>query len=214
MKRIITISREFGSGGRELGKRLADVLGIPCYDHQIIEMVAEKEKLNKDYVARLSEKDIRLFYPTTIGGRFSTSNYASAQTVQIAVAEHDLIKKLADEGDCIIVGRAADAVLADKNPFNIFVYANEESKLKRCKDRAKADEHFSDREILRKCRTIDQERRSYHRLYTANEWGKVSGYDLCINTSNREIKSLILPVAAYVKAWYESIPNVQGRMEE
>lgn len=67
--KIITISREFGSGGRELGKRLADALHIPCYDHEIIEMVAQKSGLDKDYVAHVSEKDIRVFYPATIAHR-------------------------------------------------------------------------------------------------------------------------------------------------
>lgn len=68
--KIITISREFGSGGRELGKRLADVLGVPCYDHEIIDMVAEKHGFDKNYVSHISEKDIRMFYPSTIGTRF------------------------------------------------------------------------------------------------------------------------------------------------
>lgn len=67
--KIITISREFGSGGRELGKRLADALGIPCYDHEIMDMVAEKHGFDKNYISHVSEKDIRVFYPSTVAHR-------------------------------------------------------------------------------------------------------------------------------------------------
>ena len=86
MSKIITISREFGSGGRELGKRLAEALGVPCYDYQIIEMVAEKQGLDKDYVENASERDIRAFYPTTIGVRFSASTFFSIKYAILLVS--------------------------------------------------------------------------------------------------------------------------------
>lgn len=88
--RIITISREFGSGGRELGKRLSDALGIPCYDHEIIDMVAEKHGLDKNYVSHISEKDIRVFYPSTIGHRFLTNQSALQQPVTECAAYREL----------------------------------------------------------------------------------------------------------------------------
>lgn len=81
---IITISREFGSGGRELGKRLADYLGVACYDHEIIDMVAEKLNMDKTYVHHISEKDVRVFYPSTIGRRFLAPTQASQGTVKVA----------------------------------------------------------------------------------------------------------------------------------
>ena len=195
---IITISREFGSGGRELGKRLADALGIPCYDSQIIEMVAQKENLDKNYVASRSENEIRMFYPSTIARGFSRYNYAMLQTVQIMASEQELIIKLAEEGDCVIVGRAADIILADKKPFRIFVCADEESKLARCRARAEEDEKLSDKDILRKCREIDKRRASHRKMFTEKIWGYASGYDLCINTSGKEIKELIDPIVAYI----------------
>lgn len=200
---IITISREFGSGGRELGKRLADALEIPCYDHQIIDMVAEKSNMSKDYVAWMSEKDVRSFYPATIGRSFMAMNTAAHQSMQIAAAEHELIKRVAKEGPCVIVGRAADAILSDMEPFNIFVCANEASKLARCRERASSNEHLTDKEILKKCRDIDKERRAYHEVYSSKKWGDAASYDLCINTSGKEIKSLIAPIAAYLKAWFD-----------
>lgn len=198
---IITISREFGSGGRELGKRLADALGVPCYDQQIIELVAEKENLDKTYVANRSEKDFRAFYPTTIARGFYRPNYAMMQSVQIMASEREIIKNLASEGDCVIVGRAADIILAQYNPFRIFVCADETSKLARCRSRADADEKLGDKEMLRKCREIDKRRASYRRMFTDKKWGEASGYDLCINTSGKEIKRLIPALLTYIEAW-------------
>ncbi len=203
MSKIITISREFGSGGRELGKRLADALGIPCYDHQIIDMVAEKTKLHKDYVESMSEKDIQIFYPTTIGHGFSVPSYAIMQSAEIINAEQDLIKQFAAEGDCVIIGRAADAILADYKPFSIFVCADDVSKLSRCRARAKDDENFTDKQILKKCKSIDKQRRIYREMYSSAKWGQASSFDLCINTSGKQIKSLVPSLIAYLNAWFE-----------
>lgn len=200
--KIITISREFGSGGRELGKRLADALGVPCYDHEIIDMVAEQHGFNKDYVAHVSEKDIRLFYPKTIAHRFMLHGSAMNQTVQVISAQHSLIKELAGQGDCVIVGRCADVILQDMNPMNIFVYADCQSKLQRCKSRAKENEHFSDKEMIKKMKEIDKERAAYRELFCEDEWGRKESYHLCINTSDREIKTLLPAVAEYVRLWF------------
>lgn len=201
--RIITISREFGSGGRELGKRLADALGIPCYDHEIIDMVAEQHGFDKNYVAHISEKDIRVFYPSTIGHRFMHHKSAVQQPVKIAVAEHEIIRNLANQSDCVIVGRCADVVCRDMHPFNIFVYADRISKLQRCEERADKNEHFSEKEMLRKMKQIDKERAAYRGLFTEDEWGRKESYHLCVNTSGREIKTLIPALAEYGRLWFE-----------
>ena len=200
--KIITISREFGSGGREIGKRLADALGVPCYDHEIIDMVAEQHGFHKNYVAHISEKDIRVFYPSTIAHRFMTHQPAAQQPIKIAVAEHEMIRQLAAQGDCVIVGRCADVVCQDMHPFNIFVYADRISKLQRCESRADESEHYSEKEMLRKMKKIDKERAAYRGLFTEEEWGRKESYHLCVNTSGREIKSLIPALASYINAWF------------
>ena len=186
--RIITISREFGSGGRELGTRLADALGIPCYDHEIIDMVAEKYGFDKNHIAHVSEKDIRVFYPTTIAHRLIAPHPMTQQSVSITVAEHELINELAQQGDCVIVGRSADIGLREMNPMNIFVYADWQSKLNRCKNRADENEHFSEKEILKKMKQIDKERAAYRSLFCEEDWGQKASYHLCINTSSKAIK--------------------------
>jgi cytidylate kinase len=200
--RIITISREFGSGGRELGKRLADALRIPCYDQQIIELVAQKEKLDKTYVANRSESAMRAFYPTTIARGFYRTNYMMMQNVQIMSAEREIIKKLAEEGDCVIVGRAADVILAEHKPFRLFVCADEKAKLARCIERAEAGEKLGEKDILRKCNDIDKRRASYRKMFTEQKWGEASAYDLCVNTTGKEIKRLIPALISYIETWY------------
>jgi len=199
--KIITISREFGSGGRELGKRLADALGIPCYDREIIDMVAEKNGFDKGYIANISEKDIRVFYPSTIAQRLISPHPIIQQKLQVMNVEHNIIKQLADQGDCVIIGRCADVILRDMNPMNIFVYADEQSKLVRCKQRAEENEHFSERELLKRIKKIDKERAAYRELFTENGWGRKESYHLCINTSGKEIKTLIPAIAEYTKLW-------------
>lgn len=201
--RIITISREFGSGGRELGKRLADSLGIPCYDHEIIDMIAEKHGFDKNYIAHVSEKDIRTFYLSTIGHRFVLHAVAPQQKLQITVAQQDIIKQLANEGDCVIIGRGSDVILRDKNPMKIFVYADTQSKLARCKERAEKNENPSDKEIIKNMKQIDKEREGYHRFFSETAWGDKSFYHLCVNTSGKEIKELIPTLSEYVRIWFE-----------
>lgn len=203
---IVTISREFGSGGRELGKRLADELGVFCYDDEIIEMVAERQGLTKDYAAHMSEKNFRLLYPATIGCKFAVFTHQmyppTHQSVQFAVAQQQVIKDLAGKGDCVVVGRCADVILKDMNPFNLFVYASQESKLARCISRMKDDEQYSPREIAFMMKRIDKERMAYREVLSDEGWGNKESYHLCVNTSNKEIKKLIPGLAAYIKCWF------------
>ena len=203
MSRIVTISREFGSGGRELGKRLAEELNVPCYDHEIIEMVAKHQGFAAEYVSQVSEKEIQIFYPSTIGNRFSLSHAAPNQSMQVVLAERNVIRRLATQGNCVIVGRCADILLSDMIPFNIFVYADGVSKLERCSKRAAEEENLSAREMQKRMKKIDKQRAAYRALFTEERWGNKESYHLCINTSGKEIKRLVPAIAVYAKAWFE-----------
>ena len=200
--KIITISREFGSGGRELGKRLADALGVPCYDQQIIDMIAQKKNVDKNYVAHVSEKDVRVLYPSTIGKHIIAPNYVGLQPVQIMAEQKKLIEKLAAQGDCVIVGRCADLILKEHHPLNIFVYADQASKVARCMERSDEAEKLSPEQLVRRMKEIDRNRASHRALYTSSRWGSKESYHLCINTSGKEIKTLIPGLAAYVSGWF------------
>jgi len=203
MKKIITISREFGSGGRELGKRLSEALGIPCYDHQIIDMIAEEQGLDKDYVARISEKAIQAFYPATIGRHF-TWNPVMEQPMKVAAAQNDILKKLAEKEDCMIVGRGADVILKDMNPFRIYVYADMDARVQRCMAHSKEGENLSEGEMLKMIKKIDRERSAYRSQFTDIRWGESEAFNLCINTTGKEIKDLIDPIVSYINVWFQN----------
>ena len=201
--KIITISREFGSGGRELGKRLADELGIPCYDNEIIEMIAKENGFDERYVANVSEKSIEAAYPMTIGHRFAMPPVQIFdQSIRVAAAQRQIIENFAKQGDCVIVGRCADVILEEMHPLNLFVYADMDSRVQRCKDRAPEDENLSDNELVRMIRQIDKQRLQHHQMYSDTKWGSKEGYHLCVNTSGKEIKQLIPALAQFAKAWF------------
>ena len=112
------------------------------------------------------------------------------------------MKELAGAGDCVIVGRCADVILKEMSPMNLFVYADTASKLERCRRKAEANEHFTDKELLKKMKQVDKDRAAYRGLFTEDKWGSKEAYHLCINTSGREIETLIPGIAAYVNIWF------------
>lgn len=200
---IITVSREFGSGGRELGKRLADALNIPCYDHQIIEMIASEHGFNEEYVANISERSIEALYPMTIGHHFAMPPIGvMEQPIRVAAAQRKIIENFAAQGDCVIVGRCADVILRDYQPLNLFIYADTESKVRRCMARAAEGETLSAQEIEKQMKRIDKDRVQHRRMYDDSKWGDKGNYHLCINTSHREIKNLIPALAQFCKDWF------------
>lgn len=200
---IITVSREFGSGGRELGKRLADALNIPCYDHEIIEMIARENGFNEEYVANISERSIEAAYPMTIGHHFAMPPIGvMEQPIRVAAAQRRIIENFAGQGDCVIVGRCADVILRERQPLNLFIYADTESKVRRCMARAAEGENLSAQEIEKQIKRIDKDRAQHRRMYDDSRWGDKGNYHLCINTSGREIKDLIPSLAQFCKDWF------------
>ena len=206
---IITVSREFGSGGRELGKRLSDALRIPCYDNEIISMIANHQGFDENYVSRMSEKSIQEAYPITIGHRFRTAglNYTTQQAIKIHAEQRKIIEGFAARGDCMIIGRCADVILSAYKPFNIFVYADKAARLQRCIERAPEDENLSPAELERKIRGIDKNRANHRTIYTGTKWGAKENYHLCVNTTGIEIKTIVPPLAEYIKLWFANNQN-------
>ena len=203
MTRIITISREFGSGGRELGRRLADALGIPFYDHEIIRMIANENGFDERYVANMSERSIEAAYPLTIGHRFAMDAMpVMEQPIRVAVAQREILEGLAKKGDCVIVGRCADVILQEYHPMNIFVYASMDAKVARCQERAPEGEDLTRKEMERRIRQIEKGRRQFREMYSEIKWGDKEAYDLCINTSGREIGSLVPALVSFVDCWF------------
>ena len=202
--RIITISREFGSGGRELGKRLADALGFAYYDREIVSSIAEKCNLDEGYVENVLRKGLTINVPVTFGHTFYFySDPTSENELKVLNMQQQIIKELAQRGDCVMVGRSSGIILEKYNPLRLFVYADMEWKVKRCRERASADEHLTDRELEKKIRQIDAGRARHQKLLTDRKWGAPEGYDLCINTTNLEIKKIIPGLKEMALCWFD-----------
>lgn len=200
MNRIITIGREFGSGGRELGKRIAEALNIAYYDKEILTEIARKTELAYDYVQKVIEKKPITNYPITIGNSFSNTYYSSHEiNTSIYTEQCNVIRELANKSDCVIVGRCADYILSDLNPFRIFVYSDMPSKIKRCREKGELDNTLPDKKLARKIRKIDKQRGQYYRFYTSNTWGDKYNYDICINTSGKTVKEVVAELLTIIK---------------
>ncbi len=197
MNNIITVSREFGSGGRELGKRLADALGFSYYDREIVTALSEKTGLDEEYLANRTETGAISEFPFHFARTFTQLPTVSDDSVKLMSMQTGLIKDIAAKGNCVIVGRAADSILEEYDPFKIFVYADEDSKLARCRERAEEGEDLSDREIIRAMKRIDKARADFHDIISEYKWGEKEGYDLCLNTTGLEIKKIIPALAEY-----------------
>ncbi len=202
MYRIITIGREFGSGGREIGKRLAEELGCAYYDKEIISAIAERSQLAEDYVNQVVEHRIHTYYPITIAATLSAAPEDSVNSINrsIFAAQAEILEALAQKSDCVIVGRCADHLLADYHPFRIFVYADMAHKIARCRSRDEGSGTLSDKELEKQIRSVDKARAQYYRFYTGESHDDRMTYDLGINTSNIAIKDAVEAVAALVRA--------------
>lgn len=196
---IITVSREFGSGGRELGKRLADYLNFTYYDREIITAVAHQGNLDEAYVQKILEGGAKQNVPVTFGRTFSLRYQQTA--TNLLLLQQKILKALAAKGDCIIVGRSADTILQDFHPFNIFVYADVNARIRRCNDYAGGSERLTEKELRAQIRRIDRQRQQYYELCTGKQWGKKENYHLCINTTDLAIPEIVPFVGDYAKIW-------------
>lgn len=202
MNKIITIGREFGSGGRELAKRLAEKLGYKYYDKEIIAEMIKESNFDEKYIENI-ENNAHMDFPYTISKSFSTYSTYQKQTTEILVLEQKIIKKLASKNNCVFVGRCADIILRDMNPCNIFVYANTEFKISRCRAKVPEDNNLSDRQLLKKFKNIDKARKKHSLLLGCDSWGIKENYDLCVNTSNINIKDIVPIIAKYTEEYFK-----------
>ena len=194
---VITISREYGSGGRAIGERLAKELGIPFYDKELIFMAAKESGLSEEYIKKTEQmKSTSFLYGLYMGAQQLPMND------QIFLVQSKIIRQVASEGPCVIVGRCADVILKDYHPLNLFVYADKETKIERCLRRAPADEKLTRGDIERRMRQIDRGRAQYREMYADSKRGAKETYHLCISTTEKYIKEIIPGLAAYVRCWF------------
>lgn len=202
---IITISREFGSGGRELGKRLAEILGYDYYDREIITEIAKRHNVDEDYVEHTLNNHIWQTYTLSFHHSFMSPIYINAPDVNLLREQRLVIEEIANnKKNCIIVGRNADVLLHDKNPLNLFICADMDAKVKRCQERATGDEKsFTYKQFKKMIKRIDKNRARTRYLIADGEWGNRNSYHLIINTTDWDIEQLAEALAEFVKRWFK-----------
>lgn len=205
--RIITVSRQFGSGGRELGKRLSDLLGFDYYDREIIEALALKQGMDPETVRRELGSHGWHHYQMTFRNSFHQSVAGVPGQTGMLLAQREILLEIAEAGnDCVIVGRDADVVLHENHPFRICVCADMQSRLERClrhEEKKPPEERIPEKEILRNIRRIDRNRRRTREILTGKSAVDGSGFDLTVNASGWEIKKLAEAVADFSGHWFE-----------
>ncbi len=202
MNKIITIGRQFGSGGREFGKRLSDELGYAYYDKEIVVEIAKRTQLAEEYVRDIMEKKPGTFYPITTARTLHMSmtgmNHLLNHQATVYAEQATLLRELAEKSNCVIVGCSADHLLKELNPLRIFVYADLDARIARC--RAKGEEpELTDKQLQKKILLVDKNRAKHYQYYTGHTWGARENYDLCINTTIAPIKQLAHSVARLIE---------------
>ena len=177
-KRIITISREFGSGGRFIGEEVAKKLGIAYYDKNVINEIAEKSGLSPEYIqenAELSPK--RGLFAYAFAGRDITGKSVEDMVYE---AQRNVILELADKEPCVIIGRNADYILKDRDDvLNVFIHGDAPEKTQRIRQIY----HVSEKDAAKMMADTDKRRMANYNFYTNQKWGKASNYTLCLNSS-------------------------------
>lgn len=176
---IITISREFGSGGRKIGEEVAKKLGINYYDKAIIDTAAQASGLSPEFIEKEEQtfSNSILFNLATSGGQFGVGGTSLVD--RIYVSESKAIKDFADKGPCVIVGRCADYVLRDRRCFNVFVYADEEFKTNRVMEEHQIDK----KQAIRMIKARDKTRARHYNYYCDRLWGERKNYHLLVNSA-------------------------------
>lgn len=183
-KTIITISREFGSGGREIGKLIAKQMNIPFYDKELIEIAAKESGLDKELFEENETRTSRGFHLLgalgySLGGPLSSITQLSLND-RLFMVQSQVIQQVANEGPCVIVGRCADYVLRDrKDVLNVFIHGNMKDRKERAVHSYEVDVNDIENSILK----IDKGRANYYDYYTDRKWGMAENYDISINSS-------------------------------
>lgn len=201
MNTIITIGRQFGSAGRQIGQKVAAELGIPCYDKELLSRAAKESGFCEEMIENHDERPTNSFLYNLVMDTYSfgynTSSFVDMPiSHKVFLAQFDTIKKMADEGSCIIVGRCADYALAEyQNCINLFIYADLDAKVERIRKIYNLTEAKAKELITKK----DKQRQSYYNYYSSKKWGRADSYDLCINSSVLGIDGTAKLILQYVQ---------------
>lgn len=202
-KLVITIGRQYGSGGNEIGRKLAAELGIDFYDKNILRMNSDESGIKESYFHLADEKaGNRLLYRIISGMKpeIGEPSFGSdlISTDNLFRFQSEVIRKLAEEESCVIVGRCADYVLEDMEGIElirVFIYADADARFRRVTEK----ELYAPEDVKKNVKRIDKERRNYYRYYTGRGWSDPENYDLLINSSTAGIKGSVRMIEEYVR---------------
>lgn len=202
---VITIGRQCGSGGKKIGQKLAEVMGVKCYDKELLSVAAKESGLCEELFETHDEKPTSSFLYSLVMDTYSLGYTTSAYmdmpiNHKIFLAQFNTIKKLADEESCVIVGRCADYALADyPNTVSVFITANDDDRIRSLMDTYKVDEAKA-KDIMVK---TDKKRASYYNYYSSKKWSDTKSYDLCINSSVTGMDGAIEIIQTFAKVKQE-----------
>jgi cytidylate kinase len=203
----ITIARQYGSGGREIGERVAELLGIKHYDQELITMAAREGNLDTEVATKADESAVNsLLYTLALGSNFfgtaMTFGYKPPLNDKLFLLQSDVIRRIANEGSCVIIGRCADYVLREHtNRLSIFIYGDLPHRKARIMER---HEGMSESAALDLINKTDKRRSSYYNFYTGSKWGKYDNYHLAINSSLLGIEGTVALIADCARRMVEN----------
>ncbi len=196
-KEIITIGRQFGSGGHEVGRRLAAELGLKLYDKELLKMMARESNICEQVLEDYDEKNTGSLLYSIMMDVYPSMNYVgNTLQRQIYQAQYDTIHKLGQKGGCVIVGRGADYILRDAPHLtSVFIHASDAYRISRIVEYEKVSEEKA-RDIITKA---DKKRASYYNFQTEKKWGHVSSYNLSLDTSDIGIDGCVSVIRSYLE---------------
>ncbi len=199
-KNIITIARQFGSGGHEIGEALSKELGIKFYDKELISLAAKESGIDSKVFDDVDEKATNsLLYSLSMGIYSFGSGYSSVKLPvndELYLLQHKIIKQLASEEPCIFVGRCADYILEDRNDVvKLYIYADDDFRVKRTIEAQGVKESKAEQIVTK----ADKSRANYYNFYSGKKWGLPENYDLCINRTKLSTQQVVKIVSDYIK---------------
>ena len=192
---IISIGRQYGSGGREIGRKLAELFNIDFYDKELITLAAKQSGFSEEILKENDENHNGSFLYSLVMGTYAGGNNLPLNH-KLFLAQFDTIKKLAEEKSCVIIGRCADYALEyDPNCVKVFVHADLDTRIKRAVNEY-GDDADKVEEIIKK---TDKKRESYYNFYTGKKWGNMENYDITLNSSFSGIDGAVRVIADLVR---------------
>ncbi len=199
--KIIAITRQYGSGGHDIGKALAEKLGISFYDKELISIAAKESGVSPEIFESVDEKATNsLLYSLSVGLYNYGNNFSSIGDLpvndRLYILQHKIIKELAEKENFVVVGRCADYVLqGNPNLVKVFIYADIDSRVKRAVERHDIDPARAKQAVLK----ADKSRANYYSFYSGKKWGLPDNYDLCLNSTNLTLEQAVDVITSYIE---------------